>query len=315
MIVQHATREDWLRERLRGIGGSDAPAILGFSSYSCPLRVWVDRVSPTPDVDPPPAPGTPMDFGLRFERPIAECIAELRGLTLETVKHPESFAASVVFDELPFLRSTPDFFVRDGSGRRGIVQVKNVDISRADEWRDGKAPDEYVVQVQHELLTCQSEPEPPCFAILAACVGGNRPVMRDLSMDWDFAAEWIGVASEFWRCVETRTPPRSLSGPGARRAALALRSARADRTVQLDPAEWEALARERFALAAQAKQIEIRLEEIDARAVLALGDASCGEVDGVGRILISRIDEAPIAAYTRKAYSKAQWYPTKKGKR
>lgn len=311
MIVQHATREDWLRERLRGIGGSDAPAILGFSSYSCPLRVWVDRVSPQPEVDPPPAPGTPMDFGLRFERPIAECIAELRGLTLETVKHADSFAASVVLDEVPYLRSTPDFFVRDEHGKRGIVQVKNVDISRADDWRDGKAPDEYLIQVQHELLTCQSEPEPPCFAILAGCIGGNRPVMRDVAMDWDFAAEWLGIAAEFWRCVETKTPPRTLSGPGARKAALALRSSRADRTVALDPSEWDALARERFALARTMKEIENRLEEIDARAVLALGEASCGEVDGVGRIVISRIDETMIPAYPRKAYSKAQWYPKK----
>lgn len=314
MIVQHATREDWLRERLTGIGGSDAPAILGESSYSCALRVWADRVSPASDVDPPPAPGTPMDFGLRFERPIAEAICEMRGLTIEPVKHPTSFAASVVFEELPFLRSTPDFFVRDQGGRRGILQIKNVGIDHADKWARGRAPTEYEIQVQHELLTCQSEQEAPDFAILGACVGGNRPVMRDYALDWDFAAYWIERASEFWRCVETRTPPRDVFGPGARKAALGLRKRDASKAIALSGAEWESLAKERMEIAARIKDLEIRAEEIDARVVLALGDASQGIVDGVGWILISHVDETPIPAHVRKSYSKAQWYPSKKGK-
>lgn len=33
-------REKWLEERRKGIGGSDAAALVGMNSYSTPYTVW-----------------------------------------------------------------------------------------------------------------------------------------------------------------------------------------------------------------------------------------------------------------------------------
>ena len=41
MAVQD--REEWLRERRSGIGGSDAAAVLGLSPWSTPVTVWLDK--------------------------------------------------------------------------------------------------------------------------------------------------------------------------------------------------------------------------------------------------------------------------------
>ncbi len=315
MIIQHATREDWLRERRSGIGGSDAPAVLGISSYSCPLRVWADRVSPHDEIDPPPVPGTPMSIGLRLERGIGEEIAAIAGYVIEPVKADKAFACSVVLDSVPYMRSTPDFFVRDRDGRRGILQIKNVDIGLADEWRDGASPDEYVVQTQHELLTCQEEPEPPEFVTLGAMIGGNRPVMRTWALDEEFAAYWLDEAAKFWRCVETRKPPATVAGPGARRAALSLYRRRLrEASVMLAGPEWEALARRRMEISEIVKALEAEAEEIDARALLALGAASRGEVEGIGRIQVNSVEETHVPAHTKAPYSYARWYKPAKGK-
>ena len=38
-------REEWLRYRKRGIGGSDAAAVCGLNPYSSPLQVYLDKTS------------------------------------------------------------------------------------------------------------------------------------------------------------------------------------------------------------------------------------------------------------------------------
>ena len=317
MIVQHATRADWLRDRLNGIGGSDAPAVLGVSSYSSPFKVWADRAFPQEVVDEPPPAGTPMDFGLRFERPIAEVVCAQIGATLEDLRAPGAFCASVVLDEMPFLRSTPDFLVRTKDGRRGVLQVKNVDISNADDWRLNNAPDEYEVQLQHELLTCQSMDDPPTFGILGACIGGNRTAIRERMLDESFAVEWATEAAAFWKRVQTKTPPLVDGAASTKRAALLMAAkARREEIAIFSDAEMRALAEERIALDLTAKAAKKRMDEIDARFIVALGDRNRGEVDGIGRVHVVDVADQIVPAHwepdsKKDGYSYLRWYGPK----
>ena len=43
------TREEWLEERRKRIGGSDAAGILGLNPYSSPLAVYMDKKGLTPE--------------------------------------------------------------------------------------------------------------------------------------------------------------------------------------------------------------------------------------------------------------------------
>ena len=45
------TREDWLQERRRGIGGSEAAAILGLSPWATPLDVYLDKIGEGEEVE------------------------------------------------------------------------------------------------------------------------------------------------------------------------------------------------------------------------------------------------------------------------
>lgn len=42
-------REKWLEERRKGIGGSDAAALVGMNSYSTPYMVWADKTGRLPE--------------------------------------------------------------------------------------------------------------------------------------------------------------------------------------------------------------------------------------------------------------------------
>src|SRR5699024_9027298 len=39
------TRKEWLKERTKGIGGSDSSAILGFNPWKSPFELYIDKTS------------------------------------------------------------------------------------------------------------------------------------------------------------------------------------------------------------------------------------------------------------------------------
>jgi predicted phage-related endonuclease len=279
MIETYTTRNEWLRARRSRIGGSDAPKILGVSRYGGRVSTWAEKLGLAGD-DMPRVPGTPMDFGLRFERPIAEAWCELHDAELEPSLAPAGGFASVALDDVPFFGSTPDFFVRH-QGARKLMQVKNVDVGHAGEWKDG-APLEHEIQLQHELASCASLPEPPVAGILAACIGGNRLVAYEREFDVGFFEFWLPQAAEFWRCVETKTAPRIDGSEESRRAALAIHRGERSGVVELADPRFAALWNEHREIAPLVRSLKERKAEIETDIVLALGKATRAEIPGAG---------------------------------
>ncbi len=48
-IEVYPSRTAWLKARLKGIGASDAAAVLGLSSYSSPYSTWISKTMPPED--------------------------------------------------------------------------------------------------------------------------------------------------------------------------------------------------------------------------------------------------------------------------
>lgn len=46
------SRDEWLKERTKGIGGSDVATILGLNPYKTPLQLWEEK--PAGPLDPRP---------------------------------------------------------------------------------------------------------------------------------------------------------------------------------------------------------------------------------------------------------------------
>ncbi len=83
-------REKWLKDRQKGIGGSDSPSVLNISPWKTARELWAEKRGLVPlDQEPTPA----MKRGAVLEHIVADMYAEVTGREVRVVKeqltHPE----------------------------------------------------------------------------------------------------------------------------------------------------------------------------------------------------------------------------------
>lgn len=153
------TEKTWLKERLNGIGASDAAAIMGLSPYMSNERLWeiktrrvaADDISDSPFVQ----------YGKTAEKHLRELFA---------LDFPEYVVGYKDFDivrnpEYPFIFATLDGRLTENSGRNGVLEIKTTEIMQSgqwDKWKD-QIPDNYYCQLIWQLLATGWD-----FAILKA---------------------------------------------------------------------------------------------------------------------------------------------------
>ena len=188
-----ATRDEWLAERKKGIGASDAAVLLGLSPWKSPLQLYAEKL----DLLPPDARETEaMEWGLLLEGPIGERYA---AKTKRTVTRPIPF--TIYAAEAPaFMAATFDAFTEE-SGDPGVVEVKNVGWQKAEEWAD-EPPIFYQIQLQWQLRVSGFG-----WGSLAALVGGQKFVYFDMARNDRFIAILEERAAAFWARVEKQEPP------------------------------------------------------------------------------------------------------------
>lgn len=122
-----------LDERRKGIGGSDAPIVLGLSPWGSPMDVWRSKVE---GIDPPPT--NAMRVGSMLEPFLRDRAADALGTAIE-------------LPETPFVRGLQRANL-DGiatiDGVRHNVQIKLTRSARR--FADG-VPVDVQAQVQHEM--------------------------------------------------------------------------------------------------------------------------------------------------------------------
>lgn len=147
-MSKECSREEWLEERKRGIGGSDAAAILGLTNYKNNVELWEEktgRLTPKDISDKPCVKyGTDMEPILResFKIKNPQFIVTHKENTI--VRHPK----------YPFIFASLDGELLEVStGRNGILEIKTADIKQStqkEKWKD-KIPDNYYCQILHYL--------------------------------------------------------------------------------------------------------------------------------------------------------------------
>lgn len=155
------TETEWLQARLKGIGASEASAVIGCNPYMSNTDLWNIKTGrkTAPDI----SSNTHVAYGHAAEAPIRELFAldypqyeVLYGGAFDMVKNPD----------YPWLFATLDGrLIERGTGRKGILEIKTTEILRSmarEKWRDG-VPQNYYVQLLHQLLATGFD-----FAILHA---------------------------------------------------------------------------------------------------------------------------------------------------
>ena len=197
------TEEEWLKERAKGIGGSDSSAIIGQNPYKTNVELWEEKTgrrkaSDIYDKDC-------VIFGKLAEDPIRE-IFKLDYPQYE-VSHEEFVTVSN--KDFTFIRGSFDgILIEKETGRKGLLEIKTTNILQSmqkEKWND-RVPDNYFCQILHYFLV---NPEFK-FAILKARLksewnGEIRATIRHYRFerkDYDADLKFLFEQEvKFWDCV------------------------------------------------------------------------------------------------------------------
>jgi len=185
-------REQWLRLRKRGIGGSDAGVILGVSPYRSILELYYDKVSEELIED---TETESIYWGRTLEPIVREEFAKRSGLTVHLVPY------LLQNEEHTFMLANLDGAVHDPVHGKCIFEAKTSSAYKKEEWDNG-IPETYYAQLQHYMAVTGWN-----GAYIAALVGGNEFIYRFVPRDDVYIAKLISKEQSFWNMVKMKQEP------------------------------------------------------------------------------------------------------------
>lgn len=198
----------WLKGRMRGIGGSDASAIVGMNPYKSNIDLFEEKIGRRIPEDISQKPY--VIYGKRAEAPIRE-LFKLDYPEYQVEHHEFRILQSA---EYPFMQASLDGELSDSAGRRGILEIKTTNILRSmqyEKWKD-RIPDNYYIQVLHYLLVTGYE-----FAVLRAHLASEwgadkRTTVKHYFIERSEVRDDLDMLLQeekrFWAYVESgRKPP------------------------------------------------------------------------------------------------------------
>lgn len=274
-------REDWLKARKQGLGGSDIAAILGLSPWKSAVDVYLDKTGQTPDSEMNEA----MLWGTILEDVVAKHYADTSGNKVQRVgsimRHPQH---EWMIGNIDRAIVTPGSRARfDGArllGAEGLLEVKTASAYKSGDWGreddEDAIPTQYAAQCMHYMAITGM-----AWCDIAVLIGGQKYIAKRIERDEDTIKGMIERAEEFWfKHVVANVPPEPKTGADA----LKLFPQDSGRIVEANPKTIELLGRAQE-LKAQIKSLE---EELD-------GDKKKGTAGVLGALKAYMGDASAIA--------------------
>lgn len=283
-------RAAWLAHRRLGVGGSDAPAILGISPFSSPAKVAAEKSGLLPDDD---TETELMAWGRKVEPLLIETFLEdmeKAGQKGWTAKQSGALYRSTKPGR-EIMMTTLDGEVCDPAGRLGTIECK-LKIFGAQEWERHGIPEHVVCQDQH-ATDVMDRP----FSVVIGLLDGYRPRWKILERDDELLGDVIVPAElDFWqRWQDGEAFPLDV-GPAAVNLDLVRRLYPEDKgtSIELKGPEYLAAATE-WRLQAEARLAAEKAEKA-AKAVLAgaIGDHTFGLLDNGTELSLKTTKKGPV---------------------
>lgn len=182
--------EKWLEARAIGIGGSDAAVIMGMNQYKSPYQLWLEK---TGQVEPPDLSGNQYVYwGTKNEANIADWFQEETGKKVKRLGTLRS-------KEYPFMLANVD---RTVVGENAGLEIKTAGVRQYRKWKDDEIPDAYYCQCLHYMAVTGAD-----YWYIAVLLGGNEAKWKRIERNEEDIQHLIMAETDFWKLVETRTPP------------------------------------------------------------------------------------------------------------
>jgi putative phage-type endonuclease len=200
-------REDWLKLRKTGIGGSDAAAAIGLNPYMSPLELWLDKTGRDAGLAKPNPHDTtePIYWGTLLEPIVAAAYTQQTGRRVRKVN------AVLQHPSIPFMLANLDREIVGVPGVQ-ILECKTAGEFGARLWREG-VPEYVQLQVQHQLAVTGKQ-----AADVAALLCGQKLEVHRIERDNELIARLIPLEAQFWQYVTSDTPPPADGSESADRA-------------------------------------------------------------------------------------------------
>jgi len=180
--TNNLTREEWLKFRTGGIGGSDVPIIAGINPFKSVHQLWLEK---TGQIEPEQTESEYAHFGTLLEPIIRKEFTERTGIKVRQ-KH-----MLLQSSEYPFMYADLDGVINEG-GELAIFEAKTASQYKMETWEEG-VPAGYILQVQHYMAVTGAKK-----TYIAALVGGNHFVYHVVERDEVMIAKIIAMEKYFW---------------------------------------------------------------------------------------------------------------------
>lgn len=175
-------REEWLKLRTNGIGGSDVSIIAGINPFKSVYELWLEK---TGQKEPEQTDSEYAHFGTLLEPIVRKEFTERTGIK---VRQKHMLLQSVRY---PWMYADLDGVINQ-NGEPAIFEAKTASAYKEDVWKE-EVPAEYVLQIQHYMCVTGAG-----RTYIAALVGGNHFYYHVIERDDDMIAKIVAMEKFFW---------------------------------------------------------------------------------------------------------------------
>ena len=173
-LIEFQSRDDWLKMRQLGIGGSDVSCIMGHNRFRNRKDIWHSKQFLEPEIS-----NEAIEFGNAFEPLIFKSFAYKYRNIYETLDFKDIMFRNIF---VPYFQASLDgVLVEKSTNKVGILEIKTVQ-NRKSKWyyEDGTkgVPQEYIDQAVHYFNTTNAE-----FVVFYCLVNYERD---DIDRDMEF---------------------------------------------------------------------------------------------------------------------------------
>lgn len=284
LATKDLSREEWLRARMAGIGGSDVSAIAGLNKYKSPMGVYLDKIGESPIED---ITSEAAYFGTLLEDVVAQEFTKRTGMKVRNrfaiLQHPNH----------PYMLANVDRMI---VGKKEGLECKTASEYLKGEWEGDEVPTPYLLQIQHYMAVTGYD-----AWWIAVLLGGNKFIFKRIERDEEIIEYLIKLEGDFWaNHVIKRNPPEFDGSEASSRLLQALYpQAEPKSEIQLDKTV-ETLIEARDAYIEDITALETKKKEIENQIKAKMGENEIGHV-GSRTVKWSNVTSNRIDTKTLKA--------------
>lgn len=258
------TREEWLEARRKGIGGSEASAILGLNPYSSPLRVYLDKIGKGEEKETNEA----MRQGTDLEQYVADRFVQFMAESGTPVKvrrvnkmfqHPEH----------PWMLANID---RDIAGMDAGLECKTTSAYSKFKFEEGEINPHYYWQAMHYMACTGAQ----AWYVAVLVLGKSFNVFK-IERDEDAIETLTDAERIFWEeHVQAKVPPLPTGSEEDGEAIGTMFPKGKEDAEAVDLGEMDDALNLRDMKQKQLKELETEIAEIDQQIKMMMGDAQKG---------------------------------------